>query len=90
VDLVAARGGGLGHGHTIRASAAVHQTWSAGAVLPEAERIAGRRAALAAVDPAVLPLTAGTVGTTASWIGAEQFGWGLAALLGGVAALGAG
>jgi hypothetical protein len=57
---------------------------------PEAERIAGRRAAPAAVDPAVLPLTAATVGSAASWIGAEQFEWGLAALLDGVAAPGAG
>jgi hypothetical protein len=50
----------------------------------EEERVAGRRARLGAVPAEGFPLTAATVATAASWIGAEQFGWGLDRLLDGV------
>lgn len=52
---------------------------------PEEERVAGRRARLGALPAEGFPLTAATAGTAASWIGAEQFGWGLDRLLDGIA-----
>ncbi len=51
----------------------------------EEERVAGRRARLGAVADAGLPLTAATAATAASWIGTEQFVWGLDRLLDGIA-----
>lgn len=52
---------------------------------PEEERVAGRRARLDGLPAGGFPLTAATVATAASWIGAEQFHWGLDRLLDGIA-----
>jgi TetR/AcrR family transcriptional regulator, tetracycline repressor protein len=52
---------------------------------PEAERIAERAAAFAAVPSEAFPLTAAARTTMATWVGEEQFLWGLRALLDGAA-----
>jgi len=52
---------------------------------PEAERIAGRRAALEFLDPATWPLSAATRDVAARWISTDQFVWSVDRLLDGVA-----
>ncbi|MCE5291103.1 MAG: TetR/AcrR family transcriptional regulator C-terminal domain-containing protein [Nocardiaceae bacterium] len=52
----------------------------------EADRIAGRREALSAIDESDYPLTARSVATMAEWISGEQFEWGLRAILAGAGA----
>ena len=51
---------------------------------PESQRTAARRAALDAVDPAMLPRTAAGVEVMAGWIGEEQFRWALDTVLSGL------
>jgi TetR/AcrR family tetracycline transcriptional repressor len=57
----------------------------AGALPPETERIDARRAALSEVPVGAFPRTAAAAGVMATWVGTEQFGWGLRHLLDGLA-----
>jgi TetR/AcrR family tetracycline transcriptional repressor len=52
---------------------------------PEAERVAGRRAALEFLDPADWPLSAATKEVAAGWISTAQFTWSVERLLDGLA-----
>ncbi len=56
----------------------------AGALPPEAERIAARRQALGGVPAALFPRTAAATGVMAEWIGTGQFRWGLRRVLDGL------
>ncbi|MFG1996168.1 TetR/AcrR family transcriptional regulator C-terminal domain-containing protein [Actinoplanes sp. NPDC048988] len=56
----------------------------AGALPPEAERVDARRAALSAVPVGAYPRTAAVAGVMATWVGTEQFCWGLRRLLDGL------
>lgn len=56
-----------------------------GALPPEAERIEARRAALSEVPAGAFPRTAAATGVMATWIGTEQFRWGLGRVLDGLA-----
>ncbi|UVJ41014.1 TetR/AcrR family transcriptional regulator [Arthrobacter sp. CJ23] len=53
---------------------------------PEAERMASRLEAFRGIDERRLPLSAAAVGTMATWVGAEQFRWGLKMLIAGLEA----
>lgn len=64
----------------------VAETDGTAPVPPEADRIAGRAEAFGYLDPAAAPLSAAAAPTMATWIGTEQFTWGLDTLLDGVAA----
>jgi len=90
--------GGLDPGDAARASYAV-TTYVLGAVAlevadvpqpgplaPERERIAGRRAAFAAVPAAAFPRTAAATEVMAGYVGTGQYVWGLRRLLAGLAA----
>jgi AcrR family transcriptional regulator len=57
-----------------------------GALPPEAQRIEARRAAFAGVPAKAFPRTAAAVGVMATWIGTEQYLWGLRRLLDGLEA----
>lgn len=57
-----------------------------GALPPEAERIAARRAALGEVPAEAFPRTAAATDVIATYIGTEQFRWGLGRVLDGLAA----
>jgi TetR/AcrR family transcriptional regulator, tetracycline repressor protein len=57
----------------------------AGTLPPEAERIAARRAALREVPAGAFPRTAAATGVMATYIGTEQFRWGLSRVLDGLA-----
>lgn len=56
----------------------------AAALAPEAERISARRAAMARVPPEDFPRTAAAAGVMATWIGTEQYLWGLRRVLDGL------
>jgi len=56
---------------------------------PEADRVAGRREALAGVDAEYWPHTAAAIDVMAQWISTEQFDWSLARLLDGLAGVAA-
>lgn len=56
-----------------------------GALPPEPERIAARREALAEVPAGPFPRTAAATGVMATWVGTEQFRWGLSRVLDGLA-----
>lgn len=51
---------------------------------PEAERVAGRRAALGFLDAAQWPMTAATRDVAAEWISKDQFVWSVERLLDGI------
>lgn len=53
-------------------------------IAAEADRIAGRRSAMAAIPAAVLPRTAAAADTIAAWVGTEQFDWMLERVLDGL------
>ncbi|BBH63600.1 hypothetical protein ACTI_02850 [Actinoplanes sp. OR16] len=55
-----------------------------GALAPEADRIADRRAAMTHVPADVLPRTAEAAEVMAGWIGTEQYLWGLRRVLDGL------
>ncbi|SNY41302.1 TetR/AcrR family transcriptional regulator C-terminal domain-containing protein [Paractinoplanes atraurantiacus] len=57
----------------------------AGALPPETERVDARRAALSEVPAGTYPRTAAAAGVMATWVGTEQFRWGLQRLLDGLA-----
>jgi len=57
-----------------------------GMLPPEAERIAARRAALSDVPAQAFPRTAAATGVMATWVGTEQFRWGLRRVLDGLQA----
>ncbi len=54
----------------------------------EAERVAGRRAALSFLDPADRPLSAATAHVAAAWITTDQFVWSVQRLLAGIVGTG--
>jgi AcrR family transcriptional regulator len=56
----------------------------AGALAPEPDRIAARRAAMAHVPAETFPRTAAAVDVMSGWIGTEQFLWGLRRVLDGL------
>ncbi|MBW6438422.1 TetR/AcrR family transcriptional regulator [Actinoplanes hulinensis] len=56
----------------------------AGALAPEEDRIAARRAAMSQVPAAMFPRTAAAVDVTATWIGTDQYLWGLHRVLDGL------
>ncbi|MEV6301697.1 TetR/AcrR family transcriptional regulator C-terminal domain-containing protein [Actinoplanes sp. NPDC051861] len=58
----------------------------AGALEPEASRIAARRAAMTQVPSSMFPRTAAAVDVMAQWVGTEQYVWGLHRVLDGLAA----
>jgi len=58
----------------------------AGALPPEEERIAARRAAFGEVPAEAFPRTAAATGVMATWVGTEQFRWGLDRVLDGLVA----
>jgi hypothetical protein len=62
----------------------VADTPHAGALAPEAERIAARRAALADLPDGAFPRTAAARDVIASWVGTEQYLWGLRRILDGL------
>ena len=55
-----------------------------GMLPPEAERIAARRAALSEVPAQAFPRTAAATGVMATWVGTDQFRWGLRRVLDGL------
>ena len=55
-----------------------------GALPPEPERIAARRAAMSGVTGQAFPRIAAATGVLATWVGTEQFLWGLRRLLDGL------
>ncbi|MFF5084951.1 TetR/AcrR family transcriptional regulator C-terminal domain-containing protein [Actinoplanes sp. NPDC000266] len=55
-----------------------------GALPPETERVDARRAALSEVPVDAYPRTASAAGVMATWVGTEQFRWGLQRLLDGL------
>ncbi len=55
-----------------------------GALPPEADRIAARRAMLAAVPPEVFPRSVASAGTMSAWVGTDQYVWGLRRVLAGL------
>lgn len=55
-----------------------------GALPPEPARIAARRAALSEVPARSFPRTAAATGVIATWVGTEQFLWGLRRVLDGL------
>jgi len=57
-----------------------------GMLPPEAERIAARRVALSEVPAQAFPRTAAATGVMATWVGTEQFRWGLRRVLDGLQA----
>ncbi|MFF5290467.1 TetR/AcrR family transcriptional regulator [Paractinoplanes globisporus] len=57
-----------------------------GPLPPEAERIAARHAALGEVPAQAFPRTAAATGVMATWVGTEQFLWGLRRVLDGLEA----
>jgi AcrR family transcriptional regulator len=57
-----------------------------GPLAPESERIAGRRAAFAAIPAEVFPRTAAATDVMAGYVGTGQYVWGLRRLLAGLTA----
>ena len=56
----------------------------AGALPPEPERIAARRAAFAGIAPDAFPRSAAAAGVMGAWVGTGQFLWGLRRTLAGL------
>ncbi|MEU4426038.1 TetR/AcrR family transcriptional regulator [Actinoplanes sp. NPDC024001] len=56
----------------------------AGALAPEADRIAARRAAMTRVPPEAYPRTAAAAEVMSTWVGTEQYLWGLRRVLDGL------
>lgn len=67
------------------AALAVAETDGTVPLMPESERIAGRRAALELVPEATHPLTAATRDVAATWVGEDQLRWSVDRLLDGFA-----
>lgn len=82
---VAARGAYLVMVYVLGAIALeVADTPHTGALAPEAERIAARRAALADLPAGSYPRTAAVRDVMATWVGTEQYLWGLRRVLDGL------